>query len=155
MTKGTMNIMNTINTPRLFTNLFTRARLNNVLRLATLTAACLALPTHALAKFIPYLEGDNSQPIEVDQETADALLLIGATEFAGIDDSAIYYSLLGAEICACKPGNVPGEKLRACVAEDCGGSGTAKCSTQVGVATAYCNWKTISTGTIYVLTEWE
>ena len=33
-----------------FTNLFTRTRLNNVLRLATLAAACLALPTHALAQ---------------------------------------------------------------------------------------------------------
>jgi len=33
-----------------FTNLFTRARLNNILRLATLAAACLALPTHALAQ---------------------------------------------------------------------------------------------------------
>ena len=47
ISKGTMN------TPRHFTNLFThvtRTRLNNVLRLATLAAACLALPTHALAQ---------------------------------------------------------------------------------------------------------
>ena len=53
MTKGTMNIMTTMNTPRHFTNAFThvtRARLNNILRLATLAAACLALPTHALAQ---------------------------------------------------------------------------------------------------------
>ena len=47
ISKGTMN------TPRHFTNLFThvtRTRLNNILRLATLAAACLALPTHALAQ---------------------------------------------------------------------------------------------------------
>jgi len=47
ISKGTMN------TPRYFTNLFThvtRTRLNNILRLATLAAACLALPTHALAQ---------------------------------------------------------------------------------------------------------
>ena len=57
ISKGTMNIMTTMNTPRHFTNAFTnlftrvtRARLNNILRLATLAAACLALPTHALAQ---------------------------------------------------------------------------------------------------------
>jgi len=53
MTKGTIKIMITMNTPLHFTNLFThvtRARLNNILRLATLAAACLALPTHALAQ---------------------------------------------------------------------------------------------------------
>ena len=48
--------------------------------------------------------GDDTQPIEVDQETANALLLIGATEFIWADDSAIYYSLLGEEKCDCKPG---------------------------------------------------
>ena len=54
ISKGTMT---TMNTPRHFTNAFTnlfthvtRARLNNILRLATLTAACLALPTQALAQ---------------------------------------------------------------------------------------------------------
>jgi len=55
LSKGAMNIMNT---PRqstnvftnLFTNLFNRGRLNNILRLATLAAAFLALPTHALAQ---------------------------------------------------------------------------------------------------------
>ena len=55
LSKGDMNIMNT---PRqstnvftnLFTNLFNRGRLNNILRLATLAAAFLALPTHALAQ---------------------------------------------------------------------------------------------------------
>ena len=57
ISKGTMNIMTTMNTPRHFTNAFTnlftrvtRARLINILRLATLAAACLALPTHALAQ---------------------------------------------------------------------------------------------------------
>ena len=59
ISKGTMNIMTTMNTQFHFTNAFTnlftrvtRARLNNILRLATLTAACLALPTHALAQII-------------------------------------------------------------------------------------------------------
>ena len=54
ISKGTMNIMTTMNTQfhftNAFTNLFTRVRLNNILRLATLAAACLALPTHALAQ---------------------------------------------------------------------------------------------------------
>ncbi len=57
ISKGTMNIMTTMNTQFHFTNVFTnlftrvtRARLNNILRLATLAAACLALPTHALAQ---------------------------------------------------------------------------------------------------------
>jgi len=53
LTKGTMTTMTTMNTPLHLTNLFThvtRARLNNILRLATLAAACLALPTHALAQ---------------------------------------------------------------------------------------------------------
>ena len=57
ISKGTMNIMTTMNTQFHFTNAFTnlftrvtRARLNNILRLATLAAACLALPTHALAQ---------------------------------------------------------------------------------------------------------
>ena len=54
ISKGTMNIMTTMNTQlhftNAFTNLFTRARLNNILRLATLAAVCLALPTHALAQ---------------------------------------------------------------------------------------------------------
>lgn len=97
--------------------------------------------------------GDDSQPIEVDQETADALLLIGATEFAGIDDSAIYYSFLREEVCACKPGNVPGEKLRVCTEEDCGRTGSIKCSTQPGATTANCTWVRKSTEIIYVLID--
>lgn len=99
--------------------------------------------------------GDDTQPIEVDQETANALLLIGATEFIWADDSAIYYSLLGEEKCDCKPGGKPGEKLRVCKPEDCGGVGTPQCSTQAGAATAYCSFKRPSTGTIYVLTGEE
>ena len=51
LSKGAMNIMNT---PRqstnVFTNLFNCGRLKNILRLATLAAAFLALPTHALAQ---------------------------------------------------------------------------------------------------------
>jgi len=57
ISKGTMNIMTTMNTQFHFTNAFTnlftrvtRARLNNILRLATLAAACLALPTQTLAQ---------------------------------------------------------------------------------------------------------
>ena len=51
ISKGTMTTMNTqFYFTNVFTNLFTRTRLNNVLRLATLAAACLALPTHALAQ---------------------------------------------------------------------------------------------------------
>ena len=51
ISKGTMNTQRHFTNA--FTNLFThvtRVRLNNILRLATLTAACLALPTHALAQ---------------------------------------------------------------------------------------------------------
>ncbi|MSR34849.1 MAG: hypothetical protein EXS12_08680, partial [Phycisphaerales bacterium] len=54
ISKGTMTTMNTqLHFTNAFTNLFTRvtrARLNNILRLATLVAACLALSTHALAQ---------------------------------------------------------------------------------------------------------
>ena len=68
--KGTMN------TPRHFTNLFThvtRTRLNNVLRLATLAAACLALPTHALAQSM--CRGDLNDDGEVNSEDVGSLLL--------------------------------------------------------------------------------
>ena len=68
--KGTMN------TPRHFTNLFThvtRTRLNNVLRLATLAAACLALPTHALAQ--SSCPGDLNDDGEVNSADVGSLLL--------------------------------------------------------------------------------
>jgi hypothetical protein len=68
ISKGTMN------TPRHFTNLFThvtRTRLNNVLRLATLAAACLALPTHALAQSM--CRGDLNDDGEVNSADVGSL----------------------------------------------------------------------------------
>ena len=81
ISKGTMNIMTTMNTQLHFTNAFTnlfthvtRARLNNILRLATLTAACLALTTHALAQSScpADLNGDG----EVDSSDLGSFLLV-------------------------------------------------------------------------------
>ncbi len=74
ISKGTMTTMNTqFYFTNAFTNLFTRARLNNILRLATLAAACLALSTHALAQSIcpADLNGDG----EVDNSDVGLLLL--------------------------------------------------------------------------------
>jgi len=70
ISKGTMN------TPRHFTNLFThvtRTRLNNILRLATLAAACLALPTHALAQ--SSCPGDLNDDGQVNSADVGSLLL--------------------------------------------------------------------------------
>ena len=77
ISKGTMNIMTTMNTPRPFTNLFTRARLNNILRLATLAAACLALPTQALAQIIPCPEDVNGDGVVDSSDVGLVLLAIG------------------------------------------------------------------------------
>jgi len=74
ISKGTMNIMTTMNTQLYFTNLFTRARLNNILRLATLAAACLALPTQALAQIIP-CPGDVDGDGEVNSADLGLVLL--------------------------------------------------------------------------------
>ena len=80
ISKGTMNIMTTMNTQFHFTNGFTnlfthvtRARLNNILRLATLAAACLTLPTHALAQ--SSCPGDLNGDGEVDSSDVGELLL--------------------------------------------------------------------------------
>jgi formylglycine-generating enzyme required for sulfatase activity len=65
-----------MNTPRYFTNLFThvtRTRLNNILRLATLAAACLALPTHVLAQSM--CRGDLNDDGEVNSADVGSLLL--------------------------------------------------------------------------------
>ncbi len=81
ISKGTMNIMTTMNTQlhftNPFTNLFTRARLNNILRLATLAAACLALPTQALAQSTCPEDLDSSG--EVDSGDV-ALVLLASGE---------------------------------------------------------------------------
>ena len=81
ISKGTMT---TMNTPRHFTNAFTnlfthvtRARLNNILRLATLTAACLALPTQALAQIIPCPEDVNGDGVVDSSDVGLVLLAIG------------------------------------------------------------------------------
>jgi len=84
ISKGTMNIMTTMNTQFHFTNTFTnlftrvtRARLNNILRLATLAAACLALPTHALAQIIPCPEDVNGDGVVDSSDVGLVLLAIG------------------------------------------------------------------------------
>ena len=81
ISKGTMNIMTTMNTQfhftNAFTNLFTRARLNNILRLATLAAACLALPTQALAQIIPCPEDVNGDSVVDAADVGLVLLAIG------------------------------------------------------------------------------
>ena len=84
ISKGTMNIMTTMNTQFHFTNAFTnlftrvtRARLNNILRLATLTAACLALPTQALAQIIPCPEDVNGDGVVDSSDVGLVLLAIG------------------------------------------------------------------------------
>ena len=81
ISKGTMNIMTTMNTQlhftNAFTNLFTRARLNNILRLATLAAACLALPTQALAQIIPCPEDVNGDGVVDSSDVGLVLLAIG------------------------------------------------------------------------------
>ena len=84
ISKGTMNIMTTMNTPRHFTNAFTnlftrvtRARLNNILRLATLAAACLALPTQTLAQIIPCPEDVNGDGVVDSSDVGLVLLAIG------------------------------------------------------------------------------
>ena len=81
ISKGTMT---TMNTPRHFTNAFTnlftrvtRARLNNILRLATLAAACLALPTQALAQIIPCPEDVNGDGVVDSSDVGLVLLAIG------------------------------------------------------------------------------
>jgi IPT/TIG domain len=81
ISKGTMNIMTTMNTQlhftNAFTNLFTRARLNNILRLTTLAAACLALPTQALAQIIPCPEDVNGDGVVDSSDVGLVLLAIG------------------------------------------------------------------------------
>lgn len=84
ISKGTMNIMTTMNTQFHFTNAFTnlftrvtRARLNNILRLATLAAACLALPTQALAQIIPCPEDVNGDGVVDSSDVGLVLLAIG------------------------------------------------------------------------------
>ena len=84
ISKGTMNIMTTMNTQFHFTNGFTnlftrvtRARLNNILRLATLAAACLALPTQALAQIIPCPEDLNGDGVVDSSDVGLVLLAIG------------------------------------------------------------------------------
>ncbi|GDY04441.1 hypothetical protein LBMAG50_05820 [Phycisphaerae bacterium] len=84
ISKGTMNSMTTMNTQFHFTNPFTnlfthvtRARLNNILRLVTLTAACLALPTQALAQIIPCPEDVNGDGVVDSSDVGLVLLAIG------------------------------------------------------------------------------
>ena len=78
ISKGTMTTMNTqFYFTNAFTNLFTRARLNNILRLATLAAACLALPTHALAQIIPCPEDVNGDGVVDSSDVSLVLLAIG------------------------------------------------------------------------------
>ena len=81
ISKGTMTTMNTpLHFTNAFTNLFTRvtrARLNNILRLATLAAACLALPTQALAQIIPCPEDVNGDGVVDSSDISLVLLAIG------------------------------------------------------------------------------
>ena len=78
ISKGAMTTMNTqFHFTNAFTNLFNRARLNNILRLATLTAACLALPTQALAQIIPCPEDVNGDGVVDSSDLGLVLLAIG------------------------------------------------------------------------------
>jgi len=81
ISKGTMTTMNAqFHFTNAFTNLFTRvtrARLNNILHLATLAAACLALPTHALAQIIPCPEDVNGDGVVDSSDISLVLLAIG------------------------------------------------------------------------------
>ncbi len=81
ISKGTMTTMNTpLHFTNAFTNLFTRvtrARLNKILRLATLAAACLALPRQALAQIIPCPEDVNGDRVVDSSDLSLVLLAIG------------------------------------------------------------------------------
>ncbi len=82
-----------MNTPRLFTNAFTRARLNNILRLATLATACFTLTPQALAQA-------KTCPADVNRDgvvdSADLALVLGAFGDCQVGaDNQIPYQTIG------------------------------------------------------------